>query len=86
MTDKAYRGIAYDDPVVQAQFEQLVQRVRDAEAARAPIAARHRRAEDDDDGAYDASDPQYIAANNAIAAAQHAVDAFLSTHRNYTMI
>lgn len=84
-----YRGISFDDPATQAQFEQLVQRVREAEMARQPIADQHRTAEyDEERGAisqqqYRQIDQAYIAANNAIAAAQHAVDAFLASHTNY---
>jgi hypothetical protein len=89
MSDQAYRGIQYDDPRVQAEFERLVQRIRDAERARAPIAERHRKAErDEEEGAisnaqFQAIDDAYIAANNAIAAAQRAVDDFLHANKNY---
>jgi hypothetical protein len=89
MSDRAYRGLHYDDPLVQAEFERLVQRIRDAEQARAPIAERHRKAERDmESGAISGArfrsiDDEYIAANNAIAAAQRAVDDFLQIHRNY---
>lgn len=89
MSDRAYQGIHFDDPSVQAEFERLVQRVVDAEHAREPVAARHRQAERDvddgrlSDGQFQPIDRSYIAANNAIAAAQHAVDAFLQQHRDY---
>ena len=89
MSDHAYRGLHYDDPHVQAEFDRLVQRIGDAERARAPIAERHRKAERDmDSGAISGArfrsiDDEYIAANNAIAAAQRAVDDFLRIHRNY---
>jgi len=89
MSDHAYRGLHYDDPHVQAEFDRLVQRIGDAERARAPIAERHRKAERDmDSGAISGArfrsiDDEYIAANNAIAAAQRAVDDFLHIHRNY---
>jgi hypothetical protein len=89
MSDRAYQGIRYDDPQVQATFERLVQRIRDAEQARAPIAERHRKAERDlevgalADAQFRALDDEYIAANNAIAAAQRAVDDFLHQNRNY---
>ncbi|HEX9372688.1 MAG TPA: hypothetical protein VF897_16875 [Roseiflexaceae bacterium] len=89
MSDRAYRGIHYDDARVQAEFERLVQRIREAEQARAPIAERHRQAERDmedgrlSDAQFRSVDDAYIAANNAIAAAQHVVDAFLHQHRDY---
>ena len=89
MSDRAYRDIYYDQPHVQAEFEQLFQRIRDAERARAPIGERHRQAEREVDSG-SMSDAEYrsvedasIAANNAIAAAQRAVDEFLHVHRNY---
>ncbi len=44
MSDKVYRGIHYDEPHVQAEFERLVQRIRDAERDRAPSADRQRTA------------------------------------------
>jgi hypothetical protein len=89
MSDRAYRDLYYEDPHVQAEFERLVQRIRDAERAREPIGARHRQAERAQetgaisDAEYRSADDAYIAANNAIAAAQRAVDEFLHTHRNY---
>lgn len=89
MSDRAYRGIYYEDPQVQAEFERVLQGIADAEQARAPIAERHRKAERDNesgaigDAGFQAIDDEYIAANNAIAAAQRAVDQFLSVHRNY---
>jgi hypothetical protein len=89
MSDKAYRDIYYDQPEVQAEFERLVQGIRDAERARGPIGARHDQAERAletgtvSDAEYRSADDAYIAAGNAIAAAQRAVDDFLHTHRNY---
>ena len=89
MSDRAYLGIRYDDPGVQAEFERLLQAIRAAEQARAPIAARHRQSERDleegaiSDAQFRAIDKDYIAANNAIAAAQHAADAFLRQHHDY---
>ena len=89
MSDRAYLGIRYDDPSIQAEFEWLRQAIRDAEQARAPIAARHRQAERDleegaiSDAQFRSVDKDYIAANNAIAAAQRAADAFLQQHRDY---
>lgn len=89
MSTQAYSGIRFDDPHVQAQFERLLQGVVAAEQARAPIADRHRRAERDaEDGTlsdtqFKTVDSAYIAANNAIAAAQRAVDEFLHANRNY---
>ncbi len=84
-----YRKIRFDDPLVQAQYDHLLQRIAEAEQARAPIAERHRNAERSvEDGSlsdeqFDAVDHEYIAANNTIAAAQRAVEDFLSVHRNY---
>jgi hypothetical protein len=89
MSDRAYRDLYYEQPHVQREFERLVQRIRDAERAREPISARQRQAERAvETGAisnaeFRSADDAYIAANNAIAAAQRAVDAFLRTHRNY---
>jgi hypothetical protein len=89
MSDKAYRGIYYDEPHVQAQFERLVQRIRDAEQARAPIADNQRKAEREQeagimtDKQFKSVEDAYIAANNAIAAAQRAVDEFLAANKNY---
>jgi hypothetical protein len=89
MSDRAYRGIRYDNPAVQAEFEQLVERIRAADRAREPIAERHRQAEralDDatlSEAQFQAIDDEYIAANNTIAAAQRAVDDFLNRHGNY---
>jgi hypothetical protein len=89
MSDRAYRDLYYEQPHVQAEFERLVQRIRDAERAREPIGVRHRQAERAvesgaiSDAEYRSADAEYIAANNAIAAAQRAVDEFLHQHRNY---
>ena len=89
MSDKAYRGIYYDQPHVQAEFEQLVQRIRDAEQNRAPLADRQRTAARElESGAisekqFQSVDAAFIAANNAIAAAQRAVDSFLQANKNY---
>jgi hypothetical protein len=88
-SDQAYRGIYYDEPHVQAEFERLVQRVRDAEQAREPVGSRHRQAERGletgaiSDAEYRSADDAYIAAGNAIAAAQREVDKFLQANRNY---
>ena len=89
MSDRAYRDLYFDDPHVQAEFERLVQKVRDAERARAPIGSQHNQAEraleqgTTSDAEYRSLDAAYIAAGNAIAAAQRAVDEFLHVHRNY---
>ena len=89
MNDRAYRDIYYDQPHVQAEFERLVQRIRDAERARAPHRERHQQAEREiesgsmSDAEYRSVEDASIAANNAIAAAQRAVDEFLHVHRNY---
>jgi hypothetical protein len=88
-SDKAYRDIYYDEPHVQAEFERLVQRVRDAEQAREPAGNRQRQAARDaetgaiSDAQYRSADDAFIAANNTIAAAQRAVDEFLRANRNY---
>ncbi len=89
MSDRAYRDLYFDEPHVQAEYDRLVQRIRDAEQARAPLADRQRSAERDldsgklSDAEFKSADAAYIAANNAIAAAQRAVDEFLHANRNY---
>lgn len=89
MSDRAYRDMYFEDPQVQAEFEQLIEKIHAAEQDRQPIAERHAQAERDfDSGALSNAqfreiDKDYIAANNAIAAAQRAVDAFLNSHHNY---
>ena len=89
MSDKAYRDIYYDEPHVQAEFERLVQRIRDAERDRAPLAERQRTAAREveagkiSDQQYLSADAAFIAANNKIAAAQRAVDEFLRANKNY---
>jgi hypothetical protein len=89
MSDRAYRGIYYDEPHVQAEFERLLELVRAAERARAPIGERHRQAEQGNDAGtisdseYNSADAAYVAAGNKIAAAQRAVDKFLQENRNY---
>ncbi len=86
---KEYANIRFDSPVVQAEFERLVAAIAAAEQARTPLAQGQRTAEGDlAKGAisakqYDSIDAQYIAANNKIAAAKKAVDAFLRDNRNY---
>ena len=89
MSDKAYHGIYYDEPHVQAEFERLVQRIRDAERDRGPIAERQRTAARESeagaisDKQFRSADAAFIAANNTIAAAQRAADAFLQANKNY---
>ena len=89
MSDKAYRDIYYDEPHVQAEFERLVQRIRDAERDRAPLAERQRTAAREAEAGkisgkqYLSADAAFIAANNKIAAAQRAVDEFLRANKNY---
>jgi hypothetical protein len=89
MSDRAYRGIHYDEPHVQAEFDRLVQRIRDAERDRAPSAERQRIAAREaesgviSDKQFQSADAAFIAANNAIAAAQRAVDEFLRANKNY---
>ncbi|GAC1364380.1 MAG: hypothetical protein NVSMB42_24200 [Herpetosiphon sp.] len=86
---KQYAPIRFDNQMVQSEFERLVGEVIAAEQARAPLADRQRTAEGEvNQGAlsqrdYDSIDRQFIAANNKIAAAKKAVDAFLSANRNY---
>src|SRR5262245_39874323 len=88
-SDRAYRDLYFDEPHVQAEFDRLVQAVRDAEQARAPIGERHQQAERGaetgavSDTEYRSADEAYIAASNKIAAAQRAVDKFLQANRNY---
>lgn len=88
-SDRAYRDLYFEDPVVQAEFERLVQRVRDAELARKPAGVRHDQAElgvetgRESEAEYEDADKAYVAAGNAIARAQREVDAFLQIHRNY---
>lgn len=89
MSDRAYRDLYFDDPHVQAEFERLVQAVRDAEQARKPLGTRQRQVEQDNEAGHASekdlrtAEDAYTAASNAIAAAQHAVDEFLHIHRNY---
>lgn len=89
MGSRDYEGIYYDEPVVQAQFDKLLQLVRDAEKAREPLGNRQNKAENDVDRGkltekeYRSLEDAYIAAGNRIAAAQRDVDAFLQLHRNY---
>jgi hypothetical protein len=89
MSDKAYRGIYYDEPHVQAEFERLVQGISEAERDRAPLADRQRTAAREveagaiSDKQFQSADAAFIAANNKIAAAQRAVDAFLQANKNY---
>jgi hypothetical protein len=84
-----FRGISFDDPRRLAEFDRLVGAVTAAEQEREPIGKRHRQAERDlDDGNISDSqfrtiDDQYIAANNKIAAAKRAVDAFLTQNNDY---
>jgi hypothetical protein len=89
MSDRAYRDLYFDEPHVQAQFERLVQAIRDAEQARAPIGQRQQHAERGaetgavSDAEYRSAEDEYIAASNKIASAQRAVDKFLQDNRNY---
>ncbi|HEU5098542.1 MAG TPA: hypothetical protein VFU22_05955 [Roseiflexaceae bacterium] len=89
MSDKAYREIYYDEPHVQAEFDRLVQAIRDAERERAPLADRQRTAAREaeagaiSDKQFLSADAAFIAANNKIAAAQRAADEFLRANKNY---
>lgn len=79
-----FRGISYDDPRLQARFEALLSAVDAAEHEREPIRQRYRQAERED-GVSRALDDQLIGANNKIAAAKRAVDAFLAENRDYNV-
>lgn len=89
MSTGEYSGISFDDPRRQAEYEKLVGAVTAAEQERDPIGQRHKKAERDlDDGEISDSqfrtiDDQYIAANNKIAAAKRAIDAFLTQNNDY---
>ena len=89
MSDRAYRGIYFEEPHVQSEFERLVEQVRAAERAREPLSQRQNKAERGaeagtlSDKEYRSAEDAYIAAGNAIAAAQRAVDKFLQENRNY---
>jgi hypothetical protein len=91
MTTNDFTGISFADARRQTEFERLVAAVAAAEREREPIARRHAQAERDlddgriDDQAFRAIDAGYIAANNAIAAAKQAVDAYLTENRDYTV-
>lgn len=84
-----FSGISFDEPRRQAEFEKLVAAVVAAEQEREPIGQRHKKAErelddgDISDSQFRTVDDQYIAANNKIAAAKHAVDAFLTQNNDY---
>src|SRR5512132_2271920 len=87
-SDQAYRGIYYDEPHVQAEFERLVQRIRDAERDRAPLADRQRTAAREAE-AGTISDKQFQSADAALSAAYHAISAaalsgvaFLQVNKN----
>ncbi len=89
MAASEFAGLAFDDPRLQATFEHLLQAVAAAEREREPVAERQRQAEHDLDRAvisdeqFRTVDDAYIAANNRIAAAKRAVDAFLAQNRQY---
>ncbi len=89
MLTREYRGIRYDDPWLQREFERLLSEVDALERARAPVEEEHRKAERArEDGEisereFRAVDDRYIAANNKIAAAKKRVDQFLQANKNY---
>lgn len=89
MATDDFSGISFDEPRRQAEFEKLVAVVAAAEQEREPIGQRHKKAErelddgDISDSQFRTVDDQYIAANNKIAAAKHAVDAFLTQNNDY---
>ena len=89
MATNEYQGIAFDDARRQGELERLVAAVAEAEQEREPVGRRHRQAERDlEDGTisdddFRTLDDQYIAANNKIAAAKRAVDAFLAENRDF---
>lgn len=84
-----YEGIRYDDPMLQTEFQRLVEEVAAAELARAPIQQQHHQAEEGRDGGnvsdsqFRSVDQQFISANNKIAAAKKKVDEFLGRNKNY---
>ena len=89
MSTDEFRGISFEDPRRQAEFERLLGQVTAAESDRSPIGTRHKQAEQDYDGGsmseqdFRAVDDEYIAANNKIADAKRAVDDFLTSNRDY---
>lgn len=89
MSTNEYSGISFDDAGRQAQFEMLLGAVTAATQEREPLSQRHSQAErglddgDIDDEQFRSIDDQYIAANNKIAAAKHAVDNFLTQNNDY---
>ncbi len=89
MSTDEFAGIYFDDPVSQKHYDQLVAAVAAAEQERGPLAQRHKRAEQElDDGSisdedFRTVDDQYITANNKIADAKRAVDAYLTQNNAY---
>jgi hypothetical protein len=89
MLTREYRGIRFDDPGLQREFERLVSEVDACESARAPVEDEHRKAEraredgDISEREFRAVDDRYIAANNKIAAAKKRVDQFLQVNKHY---
>lgn len=89
MISKEYRGIRYDDPSLQTEFERLVGEVSNAERARAPFKEQFEEAEQaHHDGRtsrtqFEAAENKYMSANNTIARAKRAVDQFLGQYKNY---
>lgn len=87
-----YEGIRYDDPMIQAEFQKLVEGVAAAERARSPLQEQQRRAEADrdagniSDAQFRAADDKYISANNTIAAAMKKVDEFLQRNKDYRVV
>ncbi len=84
-----YKGIRYDQPRLQAEFERLLAEIEAAERARAPYKQRFEEAERNlDVGAtsrndFEAAEDRYIAANNKLAATIRAADQFLARYKNY---
>lgn len=89
MPTDEFSGILFDDPRRQAEYDTLVAAVAAAEQEREPIGQRHKKAErelddgDISDSQFRTIDDQYIAANNKIAAAKRAIDAFLTQNNDY---
>ena len=89
MYDRAYRDFYYEEPHVQAEYERLVQQLRNAEAARTPVGQQHEQAERAEEAgaisekSYRSSEQAYVAASNAIAEAKRAVETFLNRNGNY---
>ncbi len=87
-----YENIRYDDPLLQAELQKLIEEVAVAERARSPLQAQHRQAEADQDVGtiteeeFRDIDSRFISANNRIAAAMKKVDDFLGRYKNFNVV